>query len=199
MPAARFGSTAGRLVALAVLFGAVGCRRPADDGSGTPPGSLPPPAREEAEQNLRTQSDQISRAFVECDHERLADFTHPTLVERMGGRARFTARLREIEAEVAAGGVRFDGTELSPPSGLVESSGKLYAITRYELRLTGPGGARGRQPAYFIAESTDGGRNWKFIDGAGLGSNPKLLKQIMPDFPADLPLPDKQPARWDTD
>jgi hypothetical protein len=169
---------------LAVAF--VGC-------SSKPSRTLDDPR---ALENLKSQADDVRRAVLAADHQRMADLTHPRVVEMMGGRAKFVQRLGEIEAELSGDGLRFMDFVFAAPPELVETAGEVYAILPYTLEMTGPDGARGTTPTYLIGVSGDHGTHWTFLDGNGVAGDRTKLKTILPDFPDRLPVPAKQEPRW---
>jgi hypothetical protein len=127
----------------------------------------------------------------------MAELTHPTLVEKFGGLDQYERKLETIAGEMKGQGFGLKNFTIGEPSKLVEASGGVYAVVPFNLELTGPGGASGRKPSYLIGVSADGGANWKFIDGAGVGADRSKVRMILPNFPEELELPAKQPAVWD--
>ncbi len=143
--------------------------------------------------NLKSQAADAGRAMLEEDHPRMADLTHPVLIKHFGGRDTYIKKLEETANDLRRQGLKFQSFDLGTPSALRESGGVLYAIYPYSLRLTGPNGEPARQPTYLICTSSDGGATWKFLDGAGVKDDRSKLKQVLPRFPDDLPLPQPQP------
>ncbi len=150
----------------------------------------------QARVRLMAQAEQVRSAMLQQDHERMADLTHPALINGMGGRAKYVQKLNEIAAEIKGQGFQFREVILAEPTAVVEGKKAVYAIIPYSIAMTGPGGATGDKPSYFIAVSTDRGNNWKFLDGEGVaGDRAKLLK-VIPDFPSKIASPAKQSATW---
>lgn len=173
-----------------LLLLVVGCARGPASGIGLAD-------QRQARKNLKAQAEEVGRAAVEEHHARLADLTHPALVEKFGGRELYVKKLESIAAEAKRGGFRLAKVTVGEPSPLVEAAGSLYAVVPTEGELSGPGGDVGRQPSCLIAVSSDGGAGWKFIDGAGIGSHRGRLKKLLPDFPERLDLPAAQPPVWE--
>lgn len=142
--------------------------------------------------NLKSQAAQVGRAMLEEDHARMADLTHPVLINHFGSRQAYIKKLEEIANELRQQGLRFQAFEFGTPSALQESGGVIYAIYPCSLQLTGPNGEPARQPSYMICTSSDGGTNWKFLDGSGVKGDRDKLRQWLPDFPDDLSLPETQ-------
>jgi hypothetical protein len=139
---------------------------------------------------------QIREAMLQADHQRLADLTHPSLVNVFGGRDKYVKRVSEIAAEMNAKGFGFADVVLNHPSELVEERGRVYAIVPFDLHMTGPRGATGVKPSYLISVSSDGGANWKFLDGEGVADDRPKLRSLLPNFPDRLALPSKKETQW---
>jgi hypothetical protein len=154
------------------------------------------PNQEQTLQNLKAQADSIRHAALNEDHEEMAAFTYPAVVEAVGGRAKFVQKLEKGVAEMRAQGFKFKDIALGEPSGPVEASGELYAVVPERLELTGPRGASGTTASYLIGVSGDRGVSWKFIDGNGVAGDRKKLKQVLPHFPDGLDLPAGQKPVW---
>jgi hypothetical protein len=156
-------------------------------------GSVPPA---DALGNLKAQAEEMGRASLRQDHQRMADLTHPALVRQAGGRSKYIQMLDSTAKEIKSQGFGLAGIHFEAPSALVESAGNVYAVIPYKMDMTGPGGAQGTTPGYFIGVSADGGRSWKFVDGAGADGDRGNVKQMLPGFPDELALPPKQSASW---
>jgi hypothetical protein len=158
--------------------------------------SAKPFDRERARQALTASTEQVRQAMLREDHQRMADLTHPAVINGLGGREKFTQQLAEIAAEAKVKGFGFADVIFSESSELVESRGAVYAVVPFDLRMTGPDGAKGVTPSYLIGVSTDGGASWKFIDGNGIAGDRAKLRQVLPGFPDTLALPPKQNPKW---
>ena len=66
----------------------------------------------------------------------------------------------------------------------------LFAVVPDTLKFTIPGGTL-TQKSFLLAVSEDQGKTWTFIDGAGLVKI--KVRDMLPNFPKDAKLPEKQP------
>jgi hypothetical protein len=147
----------------------------------------------EAVANLRTQATAVERAMMREDHQHMADLTHPVLVDHFGGRDGYVHMLEETAADLRHQGLKFHAFSFGRPSPMFESVGEVYAIYPYTLELTGPNGEPASKPSYLVCTSRDGGVTWRFLDGAGVGSNRSKLRRFLPGFPTELALPEPGP------
>jgi hypothetical protein len=147
----------------------------------------------EAAANLRAQAAHVEHAMIQEDHQQMTDLTHVSLVSHFGGRTGYVRWLEATAADLRRQGLKFRGFRFGSPSRMFESAGDLYAIYPYSLELTGPNGEPASQPSYLVCTSPDGGATWKFLDGAGVGSDRGKLTRFLPGFPAELILPEPGP------
>lgn len=149
--------------------------------------------REQALEALQTQVREAAQAGIEENHERLADLTHPELIKRAGGRAELVKQLTSMAAEMKGQGFKMTGTKWGNLPAIAAGGRKVFGVVPYTLEMSGPGGITGTQETFMLGESSDGGKTWKFLDGAGSKGDRKMVKAIMPEFPDELQLPALKP------
>jgi hypothetical protein len=165
-----------------LLAPVVGCSSPARPFEGN-----------EAVENFKAQAAKVEHAMINADHQQMADLTHPILINHFGGREGYIRELEQAAADLRRQGLKFHAFSFGGISQVFESAGELYAIYPYTLDLTGPNGEPASKPSYLVCTSSDSGATWKFLDGAGVGSDRRKLTRLLPGFPAELALPDPQP------
>ena len=154
-------------------------------------GRSPPLAREQILANLKQQADRMCVAVEASDHETLVDFTHPKIVEAVGGRAKMIESVDGIKTS----GIAIRGVEiLAYPSDWIEAAGDYYAVLSKSTRMTMPTGAKMKVTGTLLAISSDRGRNWTFVEGR----QRRVLLTVFPKLPNDLtisansnPMPDE--------
>lgn len=141
---------------------------------------------EEAAGRLQTQAEESGRAFVEGNFERLADYTHPKLVELIGGREKLVEFLRKSVEEMKADGFVPLSSAPAAPAQVLRVGRQTYAIVPLKFKMRAP-----RQvlvsDSFMVAVSDDEGKNWKFLSGASLDET--KLKMLLPDAAGKLKLP----------
>ncbi len=141
---------------------------------------------EAAAKRLKAQAGECTRAFVESDFERLADYTLPKVVELIGGRAKMVEVVRKDMAEMKTEGFETLSYETSDPTQVLRVGGQTYAVVPAKLRMRTPEGVFVSE-SFMIAVSADGGSSWKFVGGSS--ANPATLKILLPAAAARLKLP----------
>src|SRR5438045_3659895 len=119
-----------------VLAFLVSCSaRPKNKGQEPPK----PLDQQQALKNLKSQANQLGRAALEEDHATMAQLTHPVLVEKLGGRARYENKLTSMAREMKDQGFGLKTYSVGEPSELVQASQEVFAVVPCQIELTGPG------------------------------------------------------------
>ena len=143
--------------------------------------------------NLVAQAQEVNDAFRRRDFARMLDMTYSKVVEAAGGRERmlesFTKEMKEMEAE----GVTVLSSTAGAPTQIIHISGSVYAVLPTTLKVKARDGIFQTEGS-MIGISSDGGKNWTFIDAGG--KDQKELRRILPDAVDKLNLPpEKQPVK----
>ena len=139
---------------------------------------------------LKAQADECGRAFVEGDYARLADYTHPKVLEKMGGRERLVAFLKKGVADMKAQGFETLSYENADPTQVLAVGRETYAVVPGKVRVRTPGGVYAGG-AFMVAVSADGGKSWKFVSGSS--ADPAKLRILFPAVAGRLKLPAEKP------
>jgi hypothetical protein len=139
---------------------------------------------------IKAKAEETSTALVRGDYGKMADFTHPKLVEQVGGRAKMIAMIELGMKEMKAQGIEFKSATVDTPSPVVTEGALLLSVVPFTVKMSVPGGALS-QKSFLIASSADGGKQWYFVDGSGVDE--EKLKLMYGKVPAKLKLPEKVP------
>lgn len=139
----------------------------------------------------------MGQSTIDEDFATLATFTHPKLVELMGGREKYIKSLESMSANWKNRGYALRKFTVGEPSKPTYAFGDDYATVSCELELQGPRGKKGIQRTYMIAVSDDGGFNWKFVDGNEIGNDLGRLRSLFPNFPESIVLKATQKPEWE--
>ena len=129
----------------------------------------------------------MGEAFMEDDHEYILDHSHLLVTELLGGRKKALAFLQKTTEDLKAKELTFSKYDVGDPGDFLKAGGTTYVVVPTTLELTFPKG-KIINKTYLLGFSTDDGKTWKFLDGAGLESK-KDREKHLPDLPAELALP----------
>jgi hypothetical protein len=133
---------------------------------------------------IRTQAQACADAMLKGDLETFANFTHPKLIELMGGRQKFIDAIKLGNAEMKAQKSAITGFNTGAPEGVVKGGNDLFAVVPMTLTVT-QRDTKISHEGYLVAVSSDGGTKWTFITG----DERAKLKEILPNLPEELKLP----------
>jgi hypothetical protein len=139
---------------------------------------------------VRDLAETVGKAVLDNDFAKVADLTHPKIVEIMGGKDKMVEKTGEVMAGLKAQGLAFSKYTVGKVGNPVVDGKTAYIVVPTTIVLTAPT-MKIESESYLLGISTDGGKTWRFADGAGL-SNPTLRDKVFPSLPAALKLPEKQ-------
>lgn len=147
---------------------------------------------EQIEANCNGQAEELLNAMIAGDYPKIFDRTVPSLLDAGGGRTRLREKLQrfftENKAKIVSGKVT-EGTKIAPRGsewyGIVPTV-TVVAVERNKTVF------RARQKSFLVAFSSDGGREWTFIDGTEASDDAGKLTKYLPNFPSSLALPKKE-------
>jgi hypothetical protein len=140
------------------------------------------------QKTAKAQAEETQNALVKGDYGKIADLTHPKVIEELGGREKMIEITKQGLDAIKAGGVEIKSVKVLEPSVPVKSEKAVWIHVPFDLEMKAPGkriSARGG----LIGVSTDNGKTWKFID-TSLGRD--ALKKFVPDMPDKLEIPKMQ-------
>lgn len=142
----------------------------------------------------KARVEQLNKAVVQNDFEKIADLTHPKVVELLGGRKAMLEMMQKGSKEMASQGVKFESVAVAEPSEPVAGGAELFLTVPFTLKLKVPNGKL-TQHAFVVGISADHGKSWHFVDG----TNPELVKHAIPNLPDQLKLPERQQPTFEKD
>ena len=135
----------------------------------------------------------LGKAFLDADWAKVADATHPRVIELAGGRDKMIEVVETGMKQIKAQGFSFTAYKVGTAQAPVAGGKTTYVVVPTSLEIAGPG-SRIVTDSYLLGVSGDGGKTWAFADGAGL-SDPAKRKAVFPDLPEGLKLPDRKPPK----
>jgi hypothetical protein len=128
-------------------------------------------------------------ALLKGDYPAFVQFTHPKIIEMAGGRDKMIALIKSGMDALKGEGITINAYKIEPPAQTIPAGDDLTAIVPTVLQMSSPT-QKITQKSYLLAVSSDNGKHWTFVDGAGIDDN--MIKSIIPNPPKELKLPDKQ-------
>jgi hypothetical protein len=165
-----------QLVALVVSTGA----------RGEPP--MSPAAAAKRDANAR------NLAELTEDFDTFVRYTHPAVVQSLGGRDKFIGWLRKVSASRRAEGYRIVESSAAEPLQIVKAGDELHAVLPLKHVTVREKHGELHSPGYLLGVSDDGGRTWKFINGSALTE--KDLRNLLPNYNRKLKLPAHKPSTY---
>ena len=146
--------------------------------------------------NLELQADQLAQAFIGGDYKTLVHFTHPAIVEKLGGPEKSIDYLKKQVTELNDQGVKFKTLKMGFPEKFVQAGTEIHTLIPETIYMTVPRGIL-KSDSYLIAVTKDRGKNWYFIDTASIDSS--NVRQTLPNYNFELRIPkQKEPVLIDS-
>lgn len=140
--------------------------------------------------NLKAQAQECLDALLAKDYAKVVDRTYPKVVEFIGGREAMISLLETQMPALEAEGITFKQATLGEPEAPVVAGDTQYVVVPQTVILNIKGD-EWEQRSYLLGISKDNGKNWTFVDGAGI--NQAMRTAILPDLPVAMQLPFRAP------
>lgn len=142
------------------------------------------------------QANDMGLAFLRKDYEMFLKYTHPKVIQSMGGWDKMLQETRSAFNEIEAQGLTFLRVELGEPSKIINAGGELQALIPQTIVMRRPDG-RITATSTLIAMSEDNGKKWYFMDAAG--RTHATMKMLLPTLSEELELPAKAAPVFEPD
>ena len=152
----------------------------------------PAKAQTPVRDRIRASAANMSTDLHTAQYGKLVDLMYPKVVSLGGGRDKIIDFLKRGADEMSQQGYKFGNADMGPASEPVAGGDKLFSVVPQTIRMTGPN-VKVEQTSYLLAISSDKGKTWTFVDGAGV--KPDVIKQLFPELPASLVLPEPTPPK----
>ena len=140
--------------------------------------------------NLISQAKLMAAATTKKDFGKVADLTHPIVIELNGGREEMISKTLNLMKQMSESGYYVEGVKIGSPSYTVQEGKETFATISQEVVMRFPAGKIVSKS--FLAISENKGKTWKFVDGQGL-SNEGLKKRL--SIPPKLEIPEVEKPR----
>lgn len=132
---------------------------------------------------ILTQANQMAAGLINNDVKTVAAFTHPKIVQAMGGAEKMEAAVKKSGPSVRIVDVTF-----GKPSVVVKSGGELQCVVPQRATFQLPQGSV-KSSSSLIAFSFDEGKNWVFADTS---PGVEKMRKVIPGISSKLVIPARQ-------
>lgn len=139
--------------------------------------------------------EEMNNALINGSFAKIVDLTHPKVIEMAGGRDKMIAEIESTMKQLKEKGVEFRSAKLGDISDPAAGGDDIFVVVPFDLELKAPGGKL-RQKTFVIGISPDKGKAWTFVNG---DLDAKSVKQMLPNLPDALKLPERQMPKFEKD
>lgn len=148
-------------------------------------------ATNDLRQTVWHEAQKCADALLAGDYETVIAYSHPRIVELMGGKEVMVEALKRGAKEMAAQGVALEKIAMSVPDEPKTSDGVMYTLVTETLTIKSPGGKIIKE-SVMVALSQDAGKKWMFIDADSM--NDQNMKVALPELVGKISPPASKPS-----
>ena len=136
---------------------------------------------------IKTAAEACTSAFARRDFSTVADYTYEPVLKLMGGREAAIATIEAQVKDLDDKGMTIVSITAADPEPVTKIDNLQFSIvpTKITLKLENTT-MQGNE--FMIAVSNDGGKTWKFVDGAG-AADKNMMKELFGEAASKLRLP----------
>jgi len=135
--------------------------------------------------NLNKQANEMISAVKKRDYKTLLTFTHPKVVNAMGGNKKATATLKASMKALEDQNVIFTKVEIGSVTQNLVSGKTIQCIIPQFVEIQ-MGTKKAKAKNYLFGISYNGGKNWYFLDTAPLKGD---IRKLIPEASKDIIIP----------
>ena len=144
-------------------------------------------AEDAAQRNVKIKAEEMARAVLKGDFDKIIDLTYPEIVEEGGGRAKLVEAMKEMTEEWKAKGFEIRSSGVGNVERVVAAGDKRFAVVPLMLEMKAPNGKLAGA-SFLLGVSMDKGKTWTFLHGEK--AREEGVKKML-DLPETLKLPEK--------
>ncbi len=154
-------------------------------------GSQAPTENIDQKANIKTSAESMGQMLLKKDFKGFVKYTHPKVIEMMGGELGMIQVLESSSTEMETSGSKFLNVTYGEPSATITSGNELQCTVPQTTEIQVEEGIMVSKST-LIAVSTDNGKSWRFMDTSG--QDIQTLKQSIPNLSEQLVIPPPQEA-----
>lgn len=137
-------------------------------------------------QTIKAQAELTTKALMEDDYVTLLKFTHPKVIEMLGGQEVMISLIRKGKVEMEQQGIKIESATFGEASDPVKAGDEIHCLIPQIVTVKVPNG-RMKNTAHLLAVSKNNGGHWYFLDTANLTA--EQIKSFLPNYNSELKLP----------
>lgn len=137
---------------------------------------------------LHSEVTELYEAFERGDAKPLLAKTHESLFRLVGGKDVFENVTQQAVQQMLDSGIRFVSAELGTPT-QTYAAGEEEVCFVPRISIMDVQDKQVKSTSFMIAIRKRGGKEWKYLDGAGLRKNPDALYRLLPELERGVLLP----------
>lgn len=115
---------------------------------------------------IREEAEMMCQFLLKKDYNSFIKFTYPKLIEMIGGKEKMVEQLSKEFKKMNKDGFEFLNITLGNPSEIIIINNELQCTLHQNIEMKVPSG-RLISHSTLIAISSNGGKNWYFLDTSG--------------------------------
>lgn len=139
---------------------------------------------------VKRLAQELGTATMRGDYAKVIDGTYDRIVEELGGREKAIKVIETGMRKLRAKGITFKAYKVGDPGEFHREGNNTFVVVPTVLEMSAPGNKLIGK-SYLLGISGDGGKTWKFADGAGMDRK-EVREKVLPKLPAKLKLPAKE-------
>jgi lysophospholipase L1-like esterase len=136
---------------------------------------------------VKEKAQEVLQLLLKGDYKKFTSLTYPAVVKEMGGPEKMADALAAQMKRMKDQGYEVRALKAADPTTSATADDERYVVVPYSLEIKAPNGMMTAQ-SYLLAVSSDKGKTWTFVDGAGL-IDVETQKKLLPNMPRGLRLP----------
>lgn len=139
------------------------------------------------------QAGKMADAMKTQQYEVMLNYTHPKVVEMLGGNKKYLDILTTGGKEMRKMGIDYESIILGEPTEPIKAGNELHCLIPETITMVLKEGKM-ISKSHLLAVSSDNGKNWTFIETAVL--NEDNIKKILPNYNPSLKIPKAEDPQY---
>ncbi|MGD9126473.1 MAG: hypothetical protein PVH19_03760 [Planctomycetia bacterium] len=159
-------------------------------GTETSPSDPEPVSHVGSEEEVKLVQEDVrkmSQAVYDADIPTILDYTHPTIIEKMGGRSQVESALKGMLSQVQSIGMKLESMTFPAAPDFLETEERRFVIVPTKS-IVSANGQQLESLNYQFGIQEKGTTAWKYIEGSRI--NQQNVRSLFPDFPPNYQFPE---------